>query len=140
MSEATPRPWAATTRRGSWDWVVYSVADPNIEICQPFHDGTDDNPTGEANAALIVHAVNNIDRLTAERDELAKLAKQLSDALLKIRPLGGSEMFVRRGEDFYADPDYCGKLIEQLRAENTELTKQHYRSKVALSHGSSSNG
>lgn len=78
MDKATPRPWAATTRRGSWDWVVYSVADPNIEICQPFHDGTDDNPTGEANAALIVHAVNNIDRLTAERDGLRKALEEIA--------------------------------------------------------------
>ena len=62
----TPVPWAATTRRGSWDWVVYSVADPNIEICQPFHDGTEDSETGEANANLIVEAVNNHDRLTAQ--------------------------------------------------------------------------
>ena len=23
----TPGPWSATTRRGSWDWVVYSVPD-----------------------------------------------------------------------------------------------------------------
>lgn len=49
----TPGPWECATRRGSWDWVVYSAADPNIEVCQPFHDGTDDNETGEANARLI---------------------------------------------------------------------------------------
>ena len=59
----TPTPWAATTRQGSWDWVVYSNSDPNIEVGQLFHDGTEDNPTGEANAALIVKAVNAHDAL-----------------------------------------------------------------------------
>jgi hypothetical protein len=54
----TPLPWAATTRQGSWDWVIYSANFPHLEICQPFHDDTEENPTGEANAALIVRAVN----------------------------------------------------------------------------------
>ena len=41
-------------------------------------------------------------------------AKELSDALLKIRPLGGSELFVRRNGQFYADPKYCGDAITEL--------------------------
>lgn len=49
----TPGPWSITTRQGSWDWVVFQQADPNIEICQPFHDDTEENETGEANARLI---------------------------------------------------------------------------------------
>lgn len=69
----TPTPWAATTRQGSWDWVVYSVADPNIEICQPFHDGTDENSIGEANAALIVHCVNTHAQLVAALDEAERV-------------------------------------------------------------------
>jgi len=52
----TPGPWDLTTRRGSWDWVVFQAANPNIEICQPFHDGTEDNELGEANARLIAAA------------------------------------------------------------------------------------
>ena len=52
----TAGPWAATTRQGSWDWLVYSVSDPNIEICQPFHDGSEFNELGEANAHLIAAA------------------------------------------------------------------------------------
>lgn len=48
----TPGPWGAATRQGSWDWLVYSEADRNIEICQMFHDGTDLNETGEANSRL----------------------------------------------------------------------------------------
>jgi hypothetical protein len=35
---------------------VYQESDPNIEICQPFHDGTDDNEIGEANSRLIAAA------------------------------------------------------------------------------------
>jgi hypothetical protein len=42
-------------------------------------------------------------------------AKELSDALLAVRPLGGSELFVKRGDDYFADPEYCRKLIEKLR-------------------------
>lgn len=42
-------------------------------------------------------------------------AKRLSDALLKVRPLGGSELFVKRNNDYYADPDYCGRMIEEMR-------------------------
>lgn len=46
------------------------------------------------------------------------LAKRLSNALLKVRPLGGSELFIRFGEEeFYADPDYCGKAIDKLRED-----------------------
>jgi hypothetical protein len=56
VSAGTPGPWACTTRLGSWDWVVYSADDPNIEICQMFHDGTDLNERGEANARLIAAA------------------------------------------------------------------------------------
>lgn len=44
-----------------------------------------------------------------------EIARQLSDALLKVRPLGGSELFMRVGEEFYADPVVCGREIEELR-------------------------
>jgi hypothetical protein len=37
--------------------------------------------------------------------------------LLKVRPLGGSELFIRVDEEFYADPDYCGRCIDTLRAD-----------------------
>lgn len=48
-------------------------------------------------------------------------AKELSDALLRVRPLGGSELFVKRNGQFYADPQYCGQLIEDTR---TKLDKE----------------
>lgn len=60
---------------------------------------------------------------------LQDLAKSLSNALLKVRPLGGSEMFVKRCGDYYADPGYCGAMIDRFRNENTELRKQLARSK-----------
>lgn len=65
----TPGPWATTTRQGSWDWVVYQVTDPNIEICQPFHDDTEENEIGEANARLIAAAP---DMLAALREIAAE--------------------------------------------------------------------
>ncbi len=37
------------------------------------------------------------------------IVKRLSDALLKVRPLGGSEMFIRHGDGFVADPDFCAR-------------------------------
>jgi hypothetical protein len=52
----TPGPWGSTTRQGSWDWLVFCEADPNFEICQMFHDGTDMNEVGEANARLVAAA------------------------------------------------------------------------------------
>lgn len=58
-----------------------------------------------------------------EIEKLRSVAKRLSDALLTLRPLGGSEMFVRFGEDFYVDPDYCKTIISELRAEVHEARK-----------------
>lgn len=53
----------------------------------------------------------------SEHDNGWEFAKRLSDALLKIRPLGGSELFVKRNDQYYADPDFCGRMIEELRAD-----------------------
>jgi hypothetical protein len=52
----TEEAWACTTRQGSWDWVVYVASDPNNEVCQMFHDGTDLNEIGEARAHLVAAA------------------------------------------------------------------------------------
>jgi hypothetical protein len=51
----------------------------------------------------------------SEHDNGWDFAKRLSEALLKVRPLGGSELFVKRNNQYYADPDYCGRMIEELR-------------------------
>lgn len=45
------------------------------------------------------------------------LARRLSDALLEVRPLGGSELFQRVGDEYYADPKACGAAIGQLRSD-----------------------
>ena len=68
MSDAakhTPGPWYATTRKGSWDWVV--AHGPLDEICQLFHDGTEFNETGEANARLIAAAPEMLEALLSIR-------------------------------------------------------------------------
>lgn len=62
-------------------------------------------------------------RCTADNDGWA-FAKQLSDALLKVRPLGGSELFVKRNGQYYADPDYCGGFIERSHAEFHKTMKR----------------
>lgn len=49
------------------------------------------------------------------------LAKRLSTALLNVRPLGGSELFIKVGDEYYADPDYCGDEIVRIRRELHEL-------------------
>jgi hypothetical protein len=63
MSKYMPGPWGATTRRGSWDWVVYQVSDPNNEVCQMFHDGSELNEMGETNAHLIAAAPDMLEAL-----------------------------------------------------------------------------
>lgn len=51
-------------------------------------------------------------------EALERYARDASEALLKTRPLGGSELFKRLSEDEYlADPAYCGGLIDQLRSD-----------------------
>lgn len=59
----TPGAWGAKTREGSWDWVVYQKNNPAIEICQMFHDGTEFNERGEANAYLAAAAPELLEAL-----------------------------------------------------------------------------
>lgn len=54
-------------------------------------------------------------------------AKQLSDALLRVRPLGGSELFVKRNGQYYADPAYCGAAIEESHQSRHETMKDNVR-------------
>jgi hypothetical protein len=69
----------------------------------------------------------------AEHERLRKHAKRMSDALLELRPLGGSEMFSRVGEEFYADPDYCARLIREMRDELHKLRVAEMRRAKASS-------
>lgn len=50
-------------------------------------------------------------------------ARAMSEALLKVRPLGGSEMFSKVGEEYFADPVKCGEEIDRLRADLHEARK-----------------
>ncbi|MGW9333637.1 hypothetical protein [Bosea sp. NPDC055594] len=101
-----------------------------------------------AYATLAARADNYSERLLAaeaERDELLRekermgaLARRLSDALLTVRPLGGSELFMRAGEDFYADPDVCTAEIAMLRTELHEAkvsVARERRARPALENG-----
>lgn len=49
-----------------------------------------------------------------ELERVAAHARAMSDALLKVRPLGGSELFVMIDGVAYADPKFCGDAIEEL--------------------------
>jgi hypothetical protein len=46
-----------------------------------------------------------------------EIVKELSDALLKVRPLGGSELFIKFEYRYIADPKYCGDMIDKLRLD-----------------------
>jgi hypothetical protein len=43
------------------------------------------------------------------------LAKRLSDTLMTVAPLGGSECFIRVGNEYYADPEFFTARILELR-------------------------
>lgn len=52
-------------------------------------------------------------------DELARWrawGKRATSALTKVRPLGGSELFMRFDDNTtLADPEWCGAAIDQMR-------------------------
>lgn len=83
-------------------------------------------------------AADALEALARELAEARALAKKLSDALVTVRPLGGSELFMRVGEEFFADPIVCTAEIERLRADlhetKTALFKER-RARTALSNG-----
>jgi hypothetical protein len=67
-----------------------------------------------AAAARIRHLEETIERQLA-------FMKDLSDALIKVRPLGGSELFVERFDRYFADPKFCSDEIDRLHREKHEL-------------------
>lgn len=87
------------------------------------------------------HALNSVNcPVHAERVNGWVFAKRLSDSLLKIRPLGGSELFVKRNGEYYADPDYCGTAIEdshkryhETMMENVQLVRRVRALEAAIS-------
>jgi hypothetical protein len=69
-NSATPRPWAADPdEREGYEWNIHIVeaADPHMRIAF-----TSNGPGSEANAALIVKAVNNHDALVRALEEIAE--------------------------------------------------------------------
>lgn len=60
-------------------------------------------------------------------NKLRQFTKSLSDTLLGLRPLGGSECFMRVGEDYYADYRYFGRVIEEQRNSLDELRRSEVR-------------
>ena len=121
FSKATPRPWAAATRQGSWDWVVYQSSKPNIEVCQVFHDDTELNETGEAVAALIVEAVNSYDetreQLSSAKAEIERLREQLAFSGEQAEKL---EMLVEPHVAWDGQPS----VIERLQTALETIRKQ----------------
>lgn len=59
-----------------------------------------------------------------EIERLQSLAKELSNALLTVAPLGGSECFIKSGEDFYADPEWFKVRIRELHDRAHEGMKR----------------
>jgi hypothetical protein len=65
--------------------------------------------------------------LTANTEKHLEFMRELSDALIKIRPLGGSELFTKRFGKFFADPKYCGAAIEQAHKDRHEAMSENIR-------------
>lgn len=87
-------------------------------------NGTIDD--GAVESAMLVDAAEQIEQLQA-------IAKSLSEALLTARPLGGSEMFRKFGEIYYADPEYFKAQIEADRLRYHEAMKGKVRAEKKLS-------
>ncbi len=80
LKNATARPWCISRDpRTGYEWNNHIVRKngQNIEVCAMFHDFLPDNVQGEANAALIVEAVNNYESLQSELAALRERVKEL---------------------------------------------------------------
>lgn len=101
--------------KGEWEAITwgrlivacgkYFITDaPKIVIC----DMNQNLPEAEANAAYIVEAVNNHEKLKAENESIKKFLESLTP--------GGSE--------FHNDPVRCFSIIkEQIQSSTSSLTK-----------------
>jgi hypothetical protein len=76
--------------------------------------------TIEAQAASLAAKDKEIERRDA-------FIKELSDALLTVRPLGGSELFVKRFGQYYADPAYCKAAIVERHEQYHNAMKGQVR-------------
>lgn len=67
-----------------------------------------------------------------ERDQMLAFMKEISNALISVRPLGGSELFVKRFDDYFADPAYCKAAIQTNHERYHEAMKETVRLRRAL--------
>lgn len=70
--------------------------------------------------------------MKSDREQMLVFMKELSNALISIRPLGGSELFVKRFGDYFADPDYCKAAIEVAHQRYHDAMKENVRLRRAL--------
>ena len=74
-------------------------------------------------------AATQLAALSARVKEQQAFMKELTDALRAVRPLGGSELFVKRWGDYYADPVYCKAAIEERTEAYHEAMKDSVRNR-----------
>lgn len=67
----------------------------------------------------------------AELAAIKKIARDLSIALTSLTP-GGSEYFRRHGDESYADPQVCTRVIREIRASHIERMNQAIAAHRAL--------
>lgn len=108
----TPAEGYAASLRQQAEWIIEITGRVRQHSLDP-----SDIDTDELKAAAAF-----IEQQAARIAELEKIAKGLSDALITVRPLGGSELFKRFGhgdtEAYYADAEYCKAFIA---SEQTKL-------------------
>lgn len=100
---ATPTPWAADPdwREGySWNIHIVDAANPDMRICFMTSDGP-----AQANADLIVEAVNNYDRLRAE----------LASARKALEPFAGIAIDIQNHRKGWANDHFASEWAGRYR-------------------------
>jgi hypothetical protein len=114
---ATERPWfISRDPRPDMEWNnhIASAANPHLEICSMFHTNElDGNETGEANAELIVRAVNSHDSLVKALVDLAITSRA---ALRQCEPGIGVKTRAAAGNAYERAYDLVGGEIDAALA------------------------
>lgn len=90
----------------------YEAVARNVErhakkrACWPGDNDFDDAATALREAAALFTT------LTAERDALAKIARDLTKGLVQLTP-SGSEYFTRHGDEYFADIEACQRVVRE---------------------------
>ena len=66
-------------------------------------------------AGRVREAAARIIAVEAERDAMAKIARDLTKGLVQLTP-SGSEYFIRHGDDYYADVEACQRVVRERYA------------------------